>query len=100
MALDGSVDHSQSETSNWFTKASTYEIEFNHFVSWCEQTTMCALHGQDVAQLSDSLARQADAQVIPDPNVSSVGVAAQTSRVMRFSSTRNLCYHPRMRYQA
>jgi hypothetical protein len=67
MALDGNVDHSQSETYSLVTESSTYETEFNHFATWCAQNPSCALHDQDVGELFDDLVEQADKKPIPAP---------------------------------
>ncbi|MCJ1479026.1 hypothetical protein MMC13_007710 [Lambiella insularis] len=67
MALDGNVDHSQSETSNLVTEATAYETELNRFANWCAQTESCALHGTDIIKLFDDLVAEADATPIPAP---------------------------------
>jgi pimeloyl-ACP methyl ester carboxylesterase len=48
MALDGNLDHSQSEVANAVIESSTYELVFTRFAKWCSETTSCDLYGQDV----------------------------------------------------
>ena len=67
MALDGMVDHTQSETTTLNDEATTYEITLNQFFAWCNTTTNCTLHGQDAAGVYESVLRSADEQPISAP---------------------------------
>lgn len=46
MALDGNLDHSQSEVANHVIEASTYELVFKRFAEWCSDTSACTLSGR------------------------------------------------------
>jgi pimeloyl-ACP methyl ester carboxylesterase len=70
MILDGNVDHSQSEISNFVTEMSTYENELTRFFDWCNETSSCALSGQNVAKVFDELVSNATRSPIPAPGCS------------------------------
>jgi len=73
MALDGIVDHSQSETSTLAGESTTYELTLNNFFDWCNTTTNCSLHGQDARTIFDSLIKTADTKPIPAPGCAPTG---------------------------
>lgn len=68
MAMDGIVDHTQSETVTLNEEATTYELTMNQFFAWCNITTGCALHGQDAAAVFDSVIRSAEENALPAPS--------------------------------
>jgi pimeloyl-ACP methyl ester carboxylesterase len=92
MALDGNLDHSLPETANMVTEATSYEDELNRFASWCNQTTTCALHGQDVLQVFDRLVRQADAKPIPAPRCAGQCRSTVTGEDVRFNVQGHLLF--------
>jgi pimeloyl-ACP methyl ester carboxylesterase len=65
MALDGALDHSQTEPAMLATEARTAEDEFNRFARWCRQEPTCPLAGQDVAAVYDRLVAAANRIPIP-----------------------------------
>jgi pimeloyl-ACP methyl ester carboxylesterase len=67
MALDGIANHSTSVNTIFSDAATAYEGALNRFAEWCTQTTTCALNGQDVLALFDSVVRQADERPIAAP---------------------------------
>lgn len=81
MALDGIVDHTQSETTTLNDEATSYEATLNQFFAWCSTTTNCMLHGQNAAGVYDSLVQGADEKLIPAPGCSSLGEHACRSDV-------------------
>ena len=48
MVLDSVVDHSADVTRFVGDRAAAVDDSFAEFVRWCDRTTSCALHGQDV----------------------------------------------------
>jgi hypothetical protein len=84
MAMDSPLDHSVPVVARAAEYASTVEREFNRFTAWCDRSTNCALHGQDVGAVYDALLRKADQQPIqldlppepgrPDPQQTKVMV--------------------------
>jgi pimeloyl-ACP methyl ester carboxylesterase len=78
MALDGALDHSQSENTFHFVEVKAYELVFEHFAAWCDANEECALHGQDVLQEFDALIIQADATPIPAPDCVAAGQCGAT----------------------
>ena len=73
MAMDGIVDHTQSETVTLNEEATTYEMTMNQFFAWCNVTTNCALYGQDAAAIFDSVIRSAEEKPLPAPSCLSTG---------------------------
>ena len=69
LAEDGVLDHSRPTLQMVYDESKTVEDSFNRFVGWCAAQTSCPLHGQDVGQLFDDLAAQADTTPIPAPAV-------------------------------
>lgn len=70
MVIDSNMDHSLSTQPFLLTEAATAQDSFDQFVSWCDQETTCALHGQDVRAIWAELMRKADAGtlVVPGTN--------------------------------
>ncbi|GAB3875805.1 alpha/beta hydrolase [Kibdelosporangium lantanae] len=64
MAMDSPLDHSVPVVARAAEYASTVEREFNRFTAWCDRSTNCVLHGQDVGAAYDTLLRDADQQPI------------------------------------
>ena len=81
MALDGMVDHTQSETTTLNDEATTYEMTLNQFFAWCNATTNCTLHGRDAAGVYESVIHSAEEQPIPAPGCISTGEYACRSDV-------------------
>lgn len=67
MALDGIVDHSQSETTTVVTETSTYQATFEKFVIWCSETKSCPLYRTDIPLLLARLLDTASKKPIPAP---------------------------------
>ena len=67
LALDGIVDHDQSETNPVLTEALAYDQEFVRFADWCSNSTACAGHGMDVLKIWNTLVHQANKSPIPAP---------------------------------
>ncbi|MBN6053999.1 alpha/beta fold hydrolase, partial [Nonomuraea sp. RK-328] len=60
LALDSNMDHSLGTAAFIDTEAWASQDSFNEFVTWCDRTASCALHGKDVrAVWRDLLARAA-----------------------------------------
>jgi len=78
MALDGALDHSQSENTFHFVEVKAYEQVFEHFARWCGQAEACALNGKDVLQEFDALIKQADETPIPAPACVASGACRET----------------------
>lgn len=71
MALDGLLDHSQSEASTLLAESLTYETTLNQFFTWCDSNSTCALHGQNTSRIFDDVVARADAT--PTPALASNG---------------------------
>ncbi len=65
MALDGALDHSQSETSFHLTELQTTEDAMRRFSVWCSETPTCALHDKDVLAEYDALVKKAHQTPLP-----------------------------------
>lgn len=65
MALDGALDHSQSETYWHLTETQAAEDSFLRFSKWCSETKECALYGKDIPAEFDRLVAQANEKPIP-----------------------------------
>ncbi|KAL8812216.1 MAG: hypothetical protein Q9223_001539 [Gallowayella weberi] len=76
MVLDGIVDHTQDETTLLNDEATAYETTLNQFFAWCNTTANCALRGQDIAGVYDSVVRTAEEHPIPAPGCTSSGDSA------------------------
>lgn len=68
MALDGALDHSQSENTFHFVEVKAYEQVLERFAAWCGASSDCALNGKDVLKEFDALVKKADAEPIPAPD--------------------------------
>lgn len=73
MALDGIVDHTQSEITTLNDEATAYEDTLNEFFTWCNTTTTCALHNQDIITTFNSIITSAETSPIPAPACLSTG---------------------------
>lgn len=72
MVLDGVMDPSQSETAQLTLEShDAYENTLNKFFQWCNTTSDCALHNQDVAGIFDKMIDGATTTPIPAPGCSS-----------------------------
>lgn len=78
MALDGALDHSQSENAWHFVEVKAYEQVFERFAGWCGQSTDCALNGKDVLKEFDALIVQANETPIPAPDCVASGACRTT----------------------
>ncbi len=78
MALDGALDHSQSENTFHFVEVKAYEQVFAGFAAWCATTETCALYGRDVLAEFDALVKQADATPIAAPDCAASGKCRAT----------------------
>ncbi|MGW4062923.1 alpha/beta hydrolase [Amycolatopsis sp. NPDC004747] len=84
MAMDSPLEHSVPVVVRAAAYASTVEREFTRFVAWCTGSVRCALHGQDVAAVYDTLLRDADRRPVrldlppepgrPEPQQTTVAV--------------------------
>ena len=77
MALDGLIDHSQSEVSTLLTESTTYETTLNKFFQWCDTNSTCPLHqgkgkggshGNNTKAMFEALLARADMTAIPAPS--------------------------------
>ncbi len=67
MALDGIVQHSQSEASNLIIESSSYELVLNGFFDWASTNKSSALQGKNVEGIWTSLIANASMKAIPAP---------------------------------
>jgi pimeloyl-ACP methyl ester carboxylesterase len=65
MVLDAALGHSSSELQLTAAEIIAVEESFNRFADWCDTTTDCVLHGQDVRALYDQLVTSAQKNPIP-----------------------------------
>jgi pimeloyl-ACP methyl ester carboxylesterase len=65
LALDGILQHSQSEAANALIESSSYELVLHRFFKWAAKNESSALKGQDVEKLWESLIEKATATPIP-----------------------------------
>ncbi|MGC4868444.1 alpha/beta hydrolase [Micromonospora sp. DT53] len=66
LVMDSVMDHSQGVREYFRGGAASNEALFREFVTWCERSPGCALHGRDVPALYDRLMRRADAGTLVD----------------------------------
>ncbi|MEU1588429.1 alpha/beta fold hydrolase [Micromonospora sp. NPDC005710] len=66
LVMDSVMDHSQGVGEYFRSGAASNEALFGEFVTWCERSPRCALHGRDVPALYDRLMRRADAGTLVD----------------------------------
>ncbi|PFH60755.1 hypothetical protein XA68_10369 [Ophiocordyceps unilateralis] len=81
MVLDGVLDHSQNSIDSLMTEAVSYEDSLKGFFQWCNTTTDCAFHGQDLSSIFDKLVDGANEKSIPAPGCLSPGDAIKTGGV-------------------
>jgi pimeloyl-ACP methyl ester carboxylesterase len=67
IALDAIVNHNESGAVTFAIEASTYERELDRFAEWCNNSTDCALHGENVTSIFDTLISNATKKAIPAP---------------------------------
>jgi pimeloyl-ACP methyl ester carboxylesterase len=67
IVLDSNMDHSIGAVRYEVTASLAFENSFKDFASWCQRTTSCSLHDQNVLQLWDSLYAKASAGTLTDP---------------------------------
>lgn len=79
MALDGALDHSQSENTFHFVEVKAYEQVLERFAAWCGASPDCALNGKDVLKEFDALVKKADAEPIPAPDCVTSGACRPTA---------------------
>ncbi|KAH4070358.1 hypothetical protein HBI75_088190 [Parastagonospora nodorum] len=65
LALDGILQHSQSEATNSLIESSSYELVLNKFFDWAGKNESSKLKGQDVEALWKSLLEKATTTPIP-----------------------------------
>ncbi|MEV6411921.1 alpha/beta hydrolase [Kribbella sp. NPDC051718] len=80
MVLDGILDHAQGPTALMLAEAKAMEKSFDKFVSWCDEDSKCALHGQDAGAVWDKVVAKADKTPLQVP-----GYGPVTGDVMRMS---------------
>lgn len=68
LALDGVLQHSQSEAANILTEISAYSLGLTHFFDWAGKNESSALKYQDVEALWTSLLKNATETPIPAPS--------------------------------
>lgn len=68
LALDGVLQHSQSEAANILIETSSYNLVLTHFFEWANKNDSSALKGQDVEALWTSLLTNAAKTPIPAPS--------------------------------
>jgi pimeloyl-ACP methyl ester carboxylesterase len=92
MALDGIVDHSQSEIGTLLTEAVTYETTLNKFFEWCNNNSSCPLHGDNPKEVFNGLVYNATQKPIPapgcngtcQPNVTGEDILYNTQTLLEF----------------
>jgi pimeloyl-ACP methyl ester carboxylesterase len=67
VVIDAALEHSGGEIQMSTEGIAITEDAFNRFAAWCDTTTECALHGQDVGAVYDRLVREADAHPLAVP---------------------------------
>ncbi|MQY30892.1 alpha/beta hydrolase [Nocardia aurantia] len=67
LILDSVDDHSLGGAEFMASEARAGRETFTGFVSWCDRTPACVLHGTDVAALYEDLFRRAERGTLPDP---------------------------------
>ncbi|KAI9163947.1 Tripeptidyl aminopeptidase [Paramyrothecium foliicola] len=85
LALDGLIDHSQSEVSTLLTEATTYEATLNQFFEWCDKNSTCPLHGNNTKKSFDTLLARADARAIPAPGCNGTCRSSVTGEDIRYN---------------
>lgn len=67
LAQDSNMDHSLSTWPFLLSEAAFVEDSFRQFVAWCDRSTNCAAHGEDLDAIWSSLLERADAGTLVDP---------------------------------
>ncbi|MFF7871125.1 alpha/beta hydrolase [Streptomyces qaidamensis] len=68
MVLESVMDHSVAATRDFLrAEAASAEASFREFVTWCDRTTDCALHGRDVRAVWQGLLTRAGRGELEDP---------------------------------
>jgi pimeloyl-ACP methyl ester carboxylesterase len=67
MVTDGNMDHSLGTWAFQLTEASFVQDSYDEFVAWCNRSTSCSLHGQDVKAIYAGLLAKADKGELTDP---------------------------------
>lgn len=67
MVLDGVMNRGLSNNDAVITLASAFESSFNYFMDWCNRTSECALHGEDILTMWDELLTAADEKKLTMP---------------------------------
>ncbi len=85
IVLESVVDHHPTSTSEFLSSQSwALQDSFDVFVDWCDATTACALHGQDVRQVYAGLRAKAAA--------GGLGMTPFDLSALVFKDTKNLAY--------
>jgi pimeloyl-ACP methyl ester carboxylesterase len=94
MVLDGALDHAQRGLAMLDNEARAHEKELERFAAWCDATTECALHGQDVLAVYDELVATAEETPIPAPRCVDLGVCRPevTGEDIRFGAQNFLLF--------
>jgi pimeloyl-ACP methyl ester carboxylesterase len=72
LALDGIVQHSQAEASNYLIKATSYALVLSHFLDWASTNESSVLKGQNVEALWTELLVNSSATPIPAPSCDNI----------------------------
>jgi hypothetical protein len=67
MVLESVVDHSLGTRAFLNTQTAAAQESFDAFVSWCDRTERCALHGQDIHAVWADLLDRSSRGTVPDP---------------------------------
>ncbi len=67
LVLDSVFDHTQDTWELLSSSVRTVEDSFDQFARWCDGTTDCVLHGQDVKALFDKLYERAERGELAEP---------------------------------
>ena len=69
MVLESVDDHSVPDARRFLeSEMAAAQDSFDQFVAWCERTSSCALHGQDVRAVWQGLRARAARGELPDPS--------------------------------
>ncbi|XVQ86142.1 alpha/beta hydrolase [Microbispora siamensis] len=86
LALDSNMDHSLGTGAFLDTETATVQDSFDEFVSWCDRTESCALHGKDVRALWAGLIVLADRGELPFPGDPSISLNRASLLSLVFSA--------------
>ena len=79
VVLDSVMDHDLGTRDYLLTQAEAAQDSFDAFVAWCEDSTQCALNGQDPRALWTDLLKRADKGELGALSKLALGVAAYRS---------------------